>query len=203
MERDEARRLRTEGYTLAAIAERAGVHPTTVGAWCSGIAAPPGKGARDTQRKHRRAAEAEFERGRWEALDLVADPLWVAGTTMYWGEGSKSKQLGLANSDPAALRLFGAWVLVHHAASAEFTMRLHLHRGDDEARAVDWWRAELAFDVDTGKTFWKPAGTGHRNNVLTHGVCTVRVRRSTLMLARTLGWIEGLSIALPLRRPEP
>jgi hypothetical protein len=122
---------------------------------------------------------------------------------MYWGEGSKSKQLGLANSDPAALRLFGDWVVAHHDGSARFTMRLHLHRGDDEAEAVEWWRAQLAFDVDTGKTFWKPAGTGHRNNVLAHGVCTVRVRRSTLMLARTLGWIEGLSIALPLRGPGP
>jgi len=150
MERDEARRLRAEGHTLAAIAELAGVHPTTAGEWCAGITAPAGKGARDTQRKHREAAAAAFEAGRWEALELITDPLWVAGTTMYWGEGSKTKQLGLANSDPDAIRLFADWVIAHHDPAAAFTMRLHLHEGDIEDAAICWWRARLGLSFDVG-----------------------------------------------------
>jgi hypothetical protein len=198
MERDEARRLRAEGHTLAAIAELAGVSATTVGRWCEGIVAPPGKGARDTQRKHREAAEAAFEEGRWEALELAGDPLWVAGTTMYWGEGSKSRDLRLANSDPAAMRLFVAWVRSGHDEDAEFWMKLHLHDGDEEGESIRWWRREIGVQMDVGKTYWKPSGTGHRHNLLRHGVCTIRVRRSSLMLARTLGWIDGLAIALSL-----
>lgn len=201
MTREEARILRAEGHTLAAIAEMAGVHATTMGRWCAGISAPPGLGSRDTQRHHREAAEAEFERARWEALELLEDPLWVAGTTMYWGEGAKSQHLGLANSDPAAIRLFEEWVLVHHDPDAEFTIRLHLHDGDDEPAAIAWWQQQIASTAPAGKTYWKPSGTGHRGRILAHGICTLRVRRSTLMLARTLGWIDGLSIALPLDRP--
>jgi hypothetical protein len=201
MTRDEARSLRADGHTLAAIAELAGVHATTVGRWCQGVLAPAGKGARDTQRHHREAAAAAFEAGRWEALALIDEPLWVAGTTMYWGEGAKSNHLGLANTDPEAIRLFEEWVLAHHDPRAEFTIRLHLHQGHDEERSTAWWLAQITSAASVGKTYWKPAGTGHRNKVLPHGICTLRAKRSTLMLARTLGWIDGLKIALPLLRP--
>lgn len=203
MEREAARRLRAEGYTLAAIAAQAGVSPTTVGVWCRGIVPQPGRGARDTQRRHREAAQSERERGRWEALELVGDSLWVAGTTMYWGEGSKTGDLRLSNTDPAAIRLFVDWVEGFHDPNAAFAVALHLHDGDDEATARAFWRHVVGRPVDFIKTYWKPIGTGHRRKVLPHGICTARVRASGLMLHRTLGWIEGLSIALPLRGAGP
>lgn len=200
MERDEARALRREGHTLKAIAELAGVSATTVGRWCVGILPARGRGARDTQRHHREAAEAAFERGRWEALELVEDSLWVAGTTMYWGEGDKGQGLGLTNTDAAALRLFMRWVESYHDGRARFAARLHLHDGDSRAISEAHWSSTLGRDLDWGKPFWKGPGTGHRGNIHPHGICKIRVRESGLMLHRTLGWIDGLAIALALAR---
>ena len=134
-------------------------------------------------------------------MAAIAELAGVSATTVYWGEGTKSQRLSLANADPVAIRLFVDWVRAYHDATAGFEVRLHLHETHDERDAIDWWLEAIGVPADIGKTSLKPDGTGHRTLSLSHGVCTARVRRSSLMLHRTLGWIDGLSVALPLRSP--
>ena len=135
-----------------------------------------------------------------EVAGLAMDPLWVAGTTMYWAEGSKtSNRLALTNSDPAALRLFIAWTRRYLDVGAEFVLALHLHHGNDEDAARTFWRRALRLpDVAFHKTFVKPPGTGHRKNHLSHGVCRIVVCRSSNHFVRVSSWIDGLPSALDL-----
>lgn len=77
----------------------------------------------------------------------------------------------------------------HHDA-AEFVLSLHLHDGDDEGVAQRWWTNTLMLDdASYTKTFIKPPGTGHRTNILRHGICRVRMRRATDAWYRTMVWI--------------
>jgi len=85
---------------------------------------------RDTQRKRRAEIERIRADARTFAFDHLADPLFIAGTVLYWGEGAKSSRfLSLANTDAAVLRLFLRWTRRFHDARAQFVLSLHLHHG--------------------------------------------------------------------------
>jgi hypothetical protein len=216
-ERAEAgRRLRRLGWSYGEIMSILPVAKGTLAGWCReirlsedqcrAIASRTGTRfgvPRDTQRKRR----AEVERIRSMALAevpvLLTEPMWVAGTVLYWGEGRKTKkELELANADPAALRLFMRWARRYHDRAARFRACLNLHADNDEGAAIAWWCEQLGLAPrDFTKTFVKPDGTGHRKNHLPHGVCRVRMGRSGDAWHRTMVWIEALPDQLGVHPP--
>jgi hypothetical protein len=202
------RSLRRLGWTYGEIRDVIPVPKATLAGWCRDITLSPAQVAdikartgsrrdvpRDTQRK-RRAEIAQIRAdARVFAGEHLQDPLFVAGTVLYWGEGAKTERLlTFANSDPAAHRLFIRWTRAFHDEHAEFVLSLHLHHGNDDQRARQWWAETLNLEeADFTKTFIKPPGTGHRKNKLSHGVCRVRMRRSADAWHRTLAWIEVIA----------
>lgn len=140
------------------------------------------------------------EVAREVALELVDDPSWVAGLVLYWAEGTKGRnKVSMANADPRALRLFVRWVKTFVEPEAEFSIQLHLHEGNDEARARRYWLEETRLhDANFHKTFVKPAGTGNRKNHLEHGICPVRMRRSADAWNIIMEWIETASLRFDL-----
>lgn len=129
---------------------------------------------------------------------LMSDPVWLAGTALYWAEGSKTRnKLSMANTDPRALLLFITWVRGFLIPDAEFRLHLHLHVGNDEQAAKSHWRSALDLpQAKFHKTFIKPAGTGHRKNSHLHGVCTVRVLKSADAFQTIAGWLQVLPTKL-------
>ena len=102
----------------------------------------------------------------------------------------------MTNTDPAVLRLFVVWVRGFLDPNPELVLSLHLHDGNDESAARQYWRRELGLpEARFWKTYWKRAGTGHRTNRHHAGVCRVRVRRGTDSLVRVLAWIDVLRSA--------
>ncbi len=205
------RDLRRAGLSYGEIMDLIPVKKSTVATWCREIklssdqiaaikerTAPKPGTPRDTQWRRRE----EIERLRAEALasipELAREQLWIAGSTLYWAEGAKTRnQLRLANTDPRALRLFIAWVLRYIDRDAEFSIQLHLHEGNDEAAAREFWiEATGLHDSNFYRTFIKPKGTGHRKNRLAHGVCNIKVRRGSDGWQRTMAWIDGLALHL-------
>lgn len=201
------RALRRCGLSYSEIRSLIPVPKGTLSGWCAdiqlserqiaAIRARTGSQAgvpRNTQRRrHAEIAQIRSE-ARKEVRRLLTEPLWVAGTALYWAEGSKtSNRLSLSNSDPAALRLFIQWVRDYVDGSAEFVLKLNLHFDNDEEAARAFWSSELTLDSpEFYKTFIKPEGTGHRKNHLAHGVCAVRMRRSTDAFHRVMAWIGAL-----------
>lgn len=184
--------LRRLGLSYGEIMGLVPVKKSTLATWCRDVKltddqiaaikerrAPQPGIPRDTQRKRRREVERIKEQAAAEVPQLIHDPLWLSGVILYWAEGSKTKnQLRMGNTDPRALRLFVSWVLAHIDQRAEFSIQLHLHEGNDEARAKEYWRHQTGLDsANFYKTFIKPKGTGHRKNHLPFGVCAVKVRR--------------------------
>ncbi len=199
------RGLRQLGWSYGEIRDLVPVPKATLSGWCRDVRLTRAQVAairarttsargvpRDTQPRRRaevqriRADARTFARGR------LKDPLFVAGTTMYWGEGAKTEtRLMMTNADPAALRLFIRWVRRFHRSDAAFVLALHLHVGNEDAAAQRWWAEALELDrPDFTASVIKPAGTGHRKNHLPQGVCRVAMRRSADAWHRTMAWIE-------------
>lgn len=147
---------------------------------------------RDTQRKRRAEVEHIRADARGFAAEHLHDPLFVAGTVLYWGEGAKTApRLMITNADHAVLRLFIRWVRRFHRHDAAFVLALHLHAGNDEASAQRCWSDALRLDrPDFTSSFIKRPGTGHRTNRLPQGVCRVALRRSADPWHRTMAWID-------------
>jgi hypothetical protein len=149
----------------------------------------------DSNWRRRREIERIREHARSQVLELMKDPLWVAGTVLYWAEGYKTEsRLGMANADPAALRLFMNWTHDYHNQDAEFRARLNIHANNDEPWARSWWANALQLEpTDFTKSFIKPDGTGHRKNHLPYGVCALTLRRGADAFHRSFAWIEFLA----------
>jgi hypothetical protein len=152
-------------------------------------------GALLRQRNNERTCAIRAE-AREEVELLGADPAWVAGVLAYWSEGTKrGNELCFANSDPALVRLFIEWAREHLSLEPErFTVRLHFHSGQDEAQLRAFWATQLALpEAQFRKGYVKREGSGHRKNILYNGTAQVRVRRSSDLRHRVLGWIDGVA----------
>jgi hypothetical protein len=206
--RELGKTLRRLGLTYREIREIVSVPKGTLSNWCRDIdlsadqkraiadRTPTQKGVpRDSQWRRRLEIE-RIRRAAYEsAATLIGDPKFVAGIVLYWAEGSKCRNdFAIANTDPAALRLFIDWVRKYLDSEAEFRLSLHLHEGNDEIAAKDFWRTSLQLPTaGFTKTYIKPRGTGHRKNHLAYGVCRVRVMRASNHWNRTMAWIDHIS----------
>jgi len=205
--RELGKDLRQLGLSYGEIMEQIPVKKSTLATWrrevrltreqIDGIKlrrAPEPGIPRDTQRKRRREVELIRAQATLEAEHLVRSSFWVAGVTLYWGEGSKTKRrLALANADTAALRLFRNWSERFHQSRGGWRARLNLHGDNDEPAARRWWAHELSLSMDDfTKSYVKPDGTGHRKNHLPNGVCTLVRRQSADAFVTTMAWIEFL-----------
>jgi hypothetical protein len=198
------RDLRRPGRSYREITDLIPVKKSTLATWCrevvlsaeqhGAIKARTGSVVgipRDTQWKRRQEVELIRAQASLEAEHLVEDPLWSSGVTLYWGEGFKTQnQLGMANADPYALRMFINWADRYLQPSTGFRARLNLHANDEPTARV-WWASELSLPLsDFTKSFIKPDGTGHRKNHLPSGVCLVTKRRSADAFHATMAWVD-------------
>ena len=206
-ERSEVGRdLRRLGMSYGEIMSLIDVKKSTLATWCRdveitenqilGIKERTGSVAgipRDTNRRRREEITLIRQIAREQMPELVLDSLWVAGLVMYWAEGAKTRNyVSMANADPRVLRLFITWVRTFLNPNAMFTLHLHLHEGNDETKAKEFWKSQTKlWDANFHKTFIKPAGTGHRKNHLEHGICTVKLRRAADPWNIVMEWINA------------
>jgi hypothetical protein len=208
--------LRRQGLSYGEIMDLIPVKKSTLATWCREVklseeqyeairerrTPEPGRDLQGigytTQTPRRREVELIRAQATLEAMHLAADPFWTAGVSLYWGEGSKTgRRLSLANSDPAALRLFKSWAERFLPPNHGWSARLNLHANNNETNARSWWADQLRVPVDDfTKTYIKPDGTGHRKNNLPNGVCTLVKRRGTDAYLRTMAWVEFLRVDL-------
>lgn len=202
------RDLRRLGLSYGEIMDLIEVKKSTLATWCRDVELTEDQIAAIKERRaqipgisvdtnwRRRAEIRELrEVARSLVPELATDPLWVAGLVLYWAEGNKSRsRVGMANTDPRALRLFILWIRNYVNPAAQFSIQLHLHEGNDDRTAQDYWRSETGLiEANFVKTFIKPKGTGHRKNHLVRGVCTVRMKRSADAWNIIMEWIDCLA----------
>lgn len=131
VERERARQLRRErGLPVKQIARLVGVAPSSVSVWVRDVPLTPDqlealRQLNPAYNRQLRGANGNAERGRarrreyqeeGRAMARRGEPLHVAGTMLYWGEGDKGHKNSarLSNSDVELLRLFVRFVRICH-----------------------------------------------------------------------------------------
>ncbi|MCX2183168.1 hypothetical protein KV205_21920 [Streptomyces sp. SKN60] len=212
--RARARELRLEGKTYDQIQVELGCSKSSISLWVRDLPKPerrdPSEQAkiaarkrwdhelamRDAERqKTKRAAALEFD-------SMTERELLVAGTALYWAEGSKDKPYArrenvlFVNSDPGVIRLYLAWLRLLGIAPERLAFRVMIHMTADVEGAKRFW-ADLV-GVDPGafqkttikkhnpKTVRKNVGPDYR------GCLVIRVAQGAELYRRIEGWWAGM-----------
>ena len=158
VERDRARQLRAQSWTLQEIADELDVSKSSVSVWVRDVefvAKPRNRGhaAHQPHPLHLRKLEA-IERCRAEAeesfsrLTVRERDLFALG--LYAGEGEKTDgRVSMANTNPVYLRVFVRWLREQFAVDASrLRVRLYLHDGLDLDAANEFWSGVLDVPID-------------------------------------------------------
>jgi transcriptional regulator with XRE-family HTH domain len=157
-QRERARALRSQAWTLAEIASELGVARSTASVWCRDVVFEPrprNRGNAADRRRHPQhlAKLAEIERLRTESLARIGAlserDLLVAGVALYAGEGAKTGSSVLfTNTDERMFVLFLRFLRHFFPIDeARLRMRLYLHEGLDLDAATAHWSAITAIPV--------------------------------------------------------
>jgi hypothetical protein len=153
-ERERARELRAQSWTLQEIADELGVSKGSVSVWVRDVDFVP----RPRNRGHSGhkphpltlKKQAQLEQCRQEAIERVgnlnARDRLMFGLALYLGEGFKTEEasMGMANTDPAILRFFVGWMReFFEIDESRFRVRLYLHDDLDVDAATSFWSAQL------------------------------------------------------------
>lgn len=202
-ERERARELRAQSWTLLDIARELGVSKASVSVWVRDVDFVP----RPRNRGHpagpkhpmRLKKEAEIARCQDEAegwLGQMTDrDLTMFALGLYAGEGNKTDgSVGMANTNAVYLSLFLAWLRrTFEIDESRLRVLLYLHEGLDVDAAREFWSATL--DIPSTQ-FTKPyravpdASIRHTKHV--YGCPSVRYH-CTLTYRRVMAMIEAVS----------
>jgi transcriptional regulator with XRE-family HTH domain len=152
-ERDRARALRAQGWSLPAIEAELGVSRSSVSLWCRDIVVPhgewtrrlraPAAGRKKNSLQVRKEAEIERLRqeGRARLEGLTDREHLVAGLMLYAGEGAKGDgMVKVANTDPRLIAFCCAWLRRHFEIDeARLRFSVYLHEGLDLEAAESFW----------------------------------------------------------------
>ncbi len=149
VERERARELRAEAWTLVEIADELGVAKSSVSLWVRDVDFEPKPRAKVARRREpnalQRRKQAEIDEllaeGRRRIGRLTDQEFLVAGTALYAGEGSKTAgEVRFANTDPRMISFFCLWLRhFFDVDESRMRVRLYLHEGLDLDAAVEFW----------------------------------------------------------------
>jgi transcriptional regulator with XRE-family HTH domain len=163
-DRERARELREQAWTLAEIAREIGASKSSVSVWCRDVVFEPrprNRGHAAGRKPHplHLARLAELDRCRVDAVASVGAlsdrDLFIAGIALYAGEGAKTgSSVVFANTDPRMVALFLRWLRSFFTVDEErLRVRVYLHEGLDIEAANSYWSGLTGIPVEQ---FGKP-----------------------------------------------
>ncbi len=213
--------LRSKGKSIKQIAKALGVSVGIVSLWCKDVQLTVAQKERLKRRKvnirhlRRLAKQSHLEKvarvkklfqdARKDINPLTDNELFLTGLALYWAEGFKSikeTRLGFCNSDPRMIKFMLKWFKkALGIKSGDFLLRTEFNQThkDREEDIKKFWSKLTKISLNQfEKSFY------HRSNWLREypnkdkyfGVLRIRVRRSSELLNKTRGWINGFNKAI-------
>jgi hypothetical protein len=162
VERERARELRAQAWTIGEIVAELGVSRSSVSVWVRDVrfdeatrAARAGANRRRGARKRgpnrlQQRKQAEIDRLLVEGIERIGRlsdrDLLIAGAALYAGEGAKTDGgVVFANSDPRMVALHLRFLRrFFDIDESRLRLRLYLHEGLDIDRAIRFWSSVTA-----------------------------------------------------------
>jgi len=211
IERDAARKLRVEGYSLNEISRTLGVAKSSVSLWVRDIVLSESqenylkeKGFYREAIERRRTSRLANEKEKREQVILAAEKsitkisskqLWFLGTMLYWAEGGKTQRLvRFSNGDPEMIKIMMAFFKrVCEVPDRKFRGYIHIHPHLDYIEAETYWSVISGIPLDQFfKTYRMPnKSSQNKKNSLPYGVFDIYVLDTKLFLKIT-GWARGI-----------
>lgn len=161
--RAQAIKLRIEGYTYGQIKRELNVAKSTLSDWLRNL--PLSKESLKRLSKNKEiSSDVRIERFRktfqdkWftrlnkvlesqkkEILPLTEKELFLAGVFLYWGEGSKQRNIvAISNTDPRVIKFALYWMTrVLRVPKEKICVRLHLYSDMNPKRETNFWSTTL------------------------------------------------------------
>ena len=209
VERDRARDLRAQSWTLMEIAAELGVAKSSVSLWCRDVEFVPKPRNRGhsshkphplTIKKH-----AELERCRADAAALVGAlsdrDLTMFCLGLYAGEGGKTRgSISFANTNAIYLGVVATWLRREFAIDeSRLRAKIYLHDGLDLEQATAFWSRVIDVPADQfTKPYRAPADATRRHAKHVNG-CATLMYSCTPTHRRVMAMIEAVtsSFAIP------
>ncbi len=139
----------------------------------------------DANESHRQEAVKEFKKHK-------ADPLFLAGIMLYWGEGEKqqkSSQVRLSNSEPEMLKIFYLFLTkVLKISPDKIKAWLLLYPDLIDSVQKNFWSKSTGIPIGHFDKSIYLKGK-HSTKRLSYGVCTIHIS-SRALKERMLKWLE-------------
>ena len=98
------------------------------------------------------------------------------GLVLYWCEGDKTVNANMVSitcAEPSMLRSFIEWLCEYYEADkSKIKLRLHLWRGSDEKKAIQFWSKALGMPKQNFHKTWFKTRSGSKKKY-PFGICRV------------------------------
>jgi transcriptional regulator with XRE-family HTH domain len=205
----KARSLRRRGLSYKEIREKIDVAKSTLSLWLKDVPLKPEHKARlYTKRilgmtrgamgqKERRAREVDaIIKGAMDeiSMPLSDDAYKLFGAALYWGEGNKTKNFGITNSDPYLIAFMVQWFeKVLNVKPVMLKPHLNIYPQQDELALKKFWSELTNIPLENfGKSFVKPLSNGYKKNNLYYGTMHIYVRKGTDFMHQVYGWRKAV-----------
>lgn len=216
IERDCARELRKQGYSMNEIARKLGVAKSSVSLWTKDIEltseqrqrlSENGRSVASVERRRHARLTNERARRRPYFVNAVAEieslsrkDLFFLGAALYWGEGSKTKRgtVDFTNADPRSIQVMMRYFKeVCNVHNNKFHGHVTLHPHLDAGKAERYW-SNISGIPRT--QFYKTSmqhnkASKNKKDSLPFGTFAINIHDTTLYL-RVMGWMEGIYVRL-------
>jgi transcriptional regulator with XRE-family HTH domain len=208
-ERQRARKLRAQGWSVREIERQLGVSRSSVSVWVRDIHLEDAQRRRLARKTNvgqlaaaaRKASTARTIRAQYQEdgrrLARVRGPSYAAGCMLYWAEGSKGRNSAqMSNSDPALLSFFAQFLREHFKVPDE-AFRIHCNLFTDHLerqREVErFWLSALGLPATSLRksivNTYSKYSLKKRANKLPYGTCRLAVH-STRIVQTMYGSIQ-------------
>jgi hypothetical protein len=216
LEKIKARKLRKEGKSINAIADKLAVSKSTVSLWCQDIplnerqreklfinmvrGSTRGRAVGTQSNKDRREGRIRYwtEKAQEEIGILTKRDMLIAATALHWGEGSKGRKFAFSNSDPQMILFIYQWLTRYmDIQKKDITVRVLInivHKPRIEI-VLKFWTDLLKLQPEQ---MYKPTFIRSKNKKIYenheryYGTVSLRVKKSTDFQYHLLGLVGAL-----------
>ena len=216
-EKQRAIKLREKGYSYSEVLKQIPVAKSTLSLWLRSVGLSIKQKQRLTKKKLESALRGAKKKREQKIVlinkihqeaekdikKITRRELWLMGIMLYWAEGSKEKRFAtniqFSNSDSVMIKLFLRWLLDICKIDYNrigFSIYIHENHKYRLKKIVDYWIKQIGFSKKylTGVYFKKGNPKTKRTNIGEnyYGVVRIRVRRSSDLNRKIIGWIHGI-----------